>query len=266
VGVAEAAHGPVAEGGRASTASVNGLADAVQQQEHEAAIASGDRAHGFAGDHRVGVGEQMPQLLGKHVGQVPDHASRLGSDAGGIGAGVRDHLLQQHPRRLQVLGGAGMSQVGHEGRPNRGVGEVTELLDPRQGIHVGVAGEIEQRLGAHAELRVPKQALDASADRGVPGGVEDGDRLPADLGRRVIEQAADRGMGRLLPARLEHAQRIEDLLRVRDPQTVGQDVSGRAVEDVGGPALGVHPVLLDGSAERLHVLAPGHDRGTISRG
>ena len=172
--VAQRSHHRVAEApqGFGHHVGQRGLADAIEQQEDEprgcrscptartASAATSGSGSGAGGELQGRARGTSAPTPGNRSGIRPMSRAASIRTRCASGPGSVDHLLEQHSRRRQVLRGPGMRQVGHEGRADREVGEVAQLLDSGEGIQVRVAGEVEQRLGADLEVGIAKQPLD----------------------------------------------------------------------------------------------------------
>ncbi len=96
---------------------------------------------------------------------------------------------------------------------DREVLEVTERLDPLERVHRIEFGEVQQRLGSDAKIRILHQCLDLILDRRIAGARQQPHRLLADRGILVTQEAADGRMHLAIVRQLEQAERVGDLLR-----------------------------------------------------
>ena len=164
-----------------------------------------------------------------------------------------DHRLEERLRRLEAL----LAQAGehrHHRRADREVGEVAEVPQPRERVHVGVAREVEERLGPDLEVGIVQQRLHPRQDRPVARLVQDPEGATAHLGVRVLEQAAHRGVGRgRVAADGHHVEGVQDLLRVHSLEPGGEHLGRLPVEHLRRGAIGVEAVLLQALAQRGHV-------------
>ena len=88
----------------------------------------------------------------------PDQAGRLGPIALPLGPAAARHAFDHQPGSLEILCGAGRGQKRRGAGPDREVLEVAELLDLAQRVDAGLTGQIEQRLGPNAHIRVAQHA------------------------------------------------------------------------------------------------------------
>ena len=220
----------------------------------------GDGADGRPRHLVVLVLDEPAQRVLERQGQPLRQAGRLEAGPLPEGALLRDHRLEERLRRLEPL----LAQAGehrHHRRADREVGEVAEVRQPRERVHVGVAREVEERLGPHLEVGIVQQRLDPRQDRPVARLVQDPEGPTAHLGVRVLEQAAHRGVGRgRVAADGHHVEGVQDLLRVHSLEPGGEHLGRLPVEHLGRGAIGVEAVLLQALAQRGHV-APVRPRG-----
>ncbi len=252
---------------RASTMSSVSHGSAIRSMSRWASGALGEQTggpHRLAGHLRGVVLEQLAQLAVEHVGHQANHPGGLGAAAQTCLARLVHHPLEHQLRRLEVLRASGPGQKRDHRRADREVGEVADLLDEGQRIGVGVPRHIEQRLGAHLEMRVAEQFLDFTAHREDVGLRQQRHGPQPHLGRLVGQQARDGRMHGAGVRRLEQAERVEDLGRIA-AQLAGQHLGRIAVEHRRAGPLGVDAVLVDAVLQVGHVARARRRRGRHPR-
>ena len=147
----------------------------------------------------------------KAVGQDRQQLRRFETRPAARLALLFDHLRQQQLRGIEVLRPAGPRQERDDRGLDREVLEVTERLDPLERVHRIEFGEVQQRLGSDAEIRILHQRLDLILDRRIAGARQQAHRLLADRGILVTQEAADGRMHFAIVRQLEQAERIGDL-------------------------------------------------------
>ena len=97
--------------------------------------------------------DEPAQRVLERQGQPLRQAGRLEAGPSPGSALLGHHRLEEGLRRLETL----LAQAGehrHHRRAHGEVGEVTEVREPRERVHVGVAREVEERLGPDLEVRI----------------------------------------------------------------------------------------------------------------
>ena len=203
------------------------------------------------------VRDQPAKRVRERQGLPLCETGRLEARPSPVRARLGDHRLEERQRRLQPLF-AEPGQHRHHRRPDREVGVVPQVPQAGEGIHVGVAREVEERFRPHLEVRVAEQRLGLWHDRAVAGLVQDREGATAHLRVAVAEETAHRGVGgRRLTAHRHEVEGVEDLPGFHRPEAGGQHLRGLPVEDHRRGALGVEAVLPQALAQRGHV-APVH--------
>ena len=221
-----------------------------------------------AGHVRVLVLEQPSQRLLEDDRQPLGEPGRLPTRLRTLRPLLGDHRLEHQPRSILSL----LSEPRQDGdnrRADRGVGEVAEVLHPGYRIHVGVAGQVEQRLGPDVHAGIGQEGLDALDDRPIPGVPENLERPATHLGRRVVEQSLYPRMRGLVGVSRHEIEGVEDLLGIHALQARREDVGGGAVEDRRARPLQIEAVLRDALLESPDVAAIGgrghHEPGRDER-
>ena len=131
-----------------------------------------------------------------------------------------------------------------------------ELLDLAQRVDAGLTGEIQQRLGADADVRVAQHGRDALGDRVVAAGAEGGQRTPADVGIGMRQQRAQRRMplARLLP--FDEIERVADLGQIGGGELRREHVGRGAFGHRRGAALRVETMPVNAVLNGADVLRP----------
>ena len=137
---------------------------------------------------------------------------------------------------------------------NREVLEIAELLDLAQGVDAGLAGQIQQRLGADADIRVAQHGRHALGDLVVAAGAQGGQRTAADVGIGMRQQRPQRRMplARLLP--FDEVERVADLGQIGGRKLRREHVRRGAFGHRRGAALGVETMAVNAVLDRADIL------------
>ena len=153
----------------------------------------------------------VAQLAVEGVGQDRQQPRRFEPRPPAVVALLFDHLRQQQLRGVEVLRPARARQERDDRGLDREVLEVAERLDPLERVHRIEFGQVQQRLGSDAKVRILHQRLDLVLDRRIAGARQQPHRLLADRGILVTQQAADGRMHLAIVRQLEQAERVGDL-------------------------------------------------------
>ena len=238
------------------------VAQQRDQRRHEQEVAGaepGGAADGVAGHVDVGVEHQRyEQRPERRVGHAAERAGDLGAGVGALLTGIVDQLAEGLCRAIAVglLGAVRQRRGGGDHQRRVRVVEVGPhqrgrllALHAGQGAHGG---------GADLAFVIGQAALDAphpAVGAGAPGRLGQAQHPHPHVGVLVVEhQRADQVA---LVERLEQVERVDHPLGLGMGQLLDQRLDGGEVGGLEPDFAGLHVLLDDAAAERLHVLGPG---------
>ena len=148
-------------------------------------------------------------------GYGAEEAGGLGAVAFPVGAVISDHRLEHQPGRLEVLRRPRGCEEGDRTGADGESFDVAEFLDLAERVEPDFPREIEQRLGADADVRIAQHHGRLVRNLLVTAGAEQRECAPSDLAVRMGEKSPQCGMpgSALLP--FDQRQRIAHLRRDR---------------------------------------------------
>jgi hypothetical protein len=207
-------------------------------------------ADGLAGDRRVGIREQRPEEVVERRRHPREQSRGLLALAHGIRTTRGDHRLEQRARGLGVVR---RGEERGDPRADREIGEVAELLDHLERIGAFLARDVQQRLGADADVRVAEKAAGGSRDLWIAAPPEHPEHPAPHLRRGMGAEGQQRRLE--LPERLarDEVECREDLLRVTGRQPQAHDAGRQRVARGRRVALVVEAVAVDRVLDGAHV-------------